>query len=171
MESSRTDTRSEQSTYSSAGQSRGGLLRSFGCWWLTHQKQKQRIATGDDDMLVGSANPAWKGEDCNYKALHMWVRRWKGAPKKCTHCESEKNLQWANVSGTYKRDLDDFIALCAKCHRKNDWKPETGMKISASKKGVSVYSNNPAATKRKLQDFAKQRLRDSKGVFIRRDGA
>lgn len=67
----------------------------------------------------------YKGEDVGYLALHSWVSRHLGKPKKCEHCcnvilESRK-IHWANKSGLYKRDLSDWIRLCAKCHLRYDW--------------------------------------------------
>lgn len=62
----------------------------------------------------------YKGEFVGYFALHMWVHRKKGKPKKCECCGSKKNLQWANKSWTYQRDLDDWFSLCFRCHRVYD---------------------------------------------------
>jgi len=62
----------------------------------------------------------WKGDDVGYISLHQWVARHKEKPKKCEFCESNRNLQWSNISGEYKRDLNDWQCLCAKCHYKFD---------------------------------------------------
>lgn len=71
-------------------------------------------------------NYAWKGEQVSYRGLHQWVRRKKGLPTKCTNCgkESEKPriIQWANVDRMYRRNLEDFIALCCSCHKFHDLK-------------------------------------------------
>lgn len=63
----------------------------------------------------------WKGDRVSYGALHDWVRRHKGraAEHSCAHCGGPAR-QWANVSGEYRRDLDDFIPLCPSCHKKFD---------------------------------------------------
>lgn len=60
----------------------------------------------------------WKGKNVGYHALHAWVYRWKGKPGKCELCGTinAKRYFWANKSRTYKRDLDDWIRLCGKCH-------------------------------------------------------
>ena len=57
-----------------------------------------------------------------YVAIHQWVVREKGNPNKCEHCGTEeaKRFDWANIDHKYKRDLDDYIRLCVKCHRKYD---------------------------------------------------
>jgi hypothetical protein len=62
----------------------------------------------------------WKGENVGYYSLHSWVNRHKGRAKICEFCGSKKNVQWANKSLEYKRDLNDWIELCCKCHRKYD---------------------------------------------------
>jgi hypothetical protein len=88
--------------------------------------------------LSGENNYLWKGQGVGYGALHSWVRRHRGKPTKCEICgvsSSEKRLQWANKSGKYLRNLNDFRPLCPSCHKKFDYKPETGIKISLKNKG------------------------------------
>ena len=65
-------------------------------------------------------NKNWKETGFSYIALHQWVRRKLGKANVCSNCRSEKNIQWANKSGEYKRDLSDWISLCAVCHRRYD---------------------------------------------------
>ena len=73
-------------------------------------------------------NPNWKGNKVKYQALHGWVRRHLGTPQKCSakNCSGKsKRYDWANKSGKYKRNLRDWIRLCASCHLKMDWsRPE-----------------------------------------------
>ena len=68
----------------------------------------------------GEKNHNWKGDKVGYQSLHAWVRSRKGKAYKCTSCGSIKNIDWANKSRTYKRDLKDWISLCRKCHIKYD---------------------------------------------------
>ena len=66
-------------------------------------------------------HPEWKGEEASYHAKHAWVSRWRGKPNRCEHCKKTKGIfNWANVSRKYKRELDDWIRLCRKCHHKFD---------------------------------------------------
>ncbi len=69
-------------------------------------------------------NYNWKGDKVGYVGLHAWIRRILGKPTKCEQCGKEglKNQQinWANKSGEYKRDLSDWLRLCVKCHRGYD---------------------------------------------------
>lgn len=73
----------------------------------------------------------WKGDKISYNRLHNWKLEKDGNPKKCEHCgkigkynigkvRKTWNIQWANKSRKYKRDLNDWIGLCIKCHRKYD---------------------------------------------------
>ena len=72
----------------------------------------------------GDKSPSWKGDDIGYQGLHTWVKKVLGKPTECEHCgkknlvnSKEHNLiHWANKSGKYKRDKNDWIRLCAKCH-------------------------------------------------------
>ena len=65
----------------------------------------------------------WKGDKVGYAALHDWVYKVKGRPIKCEHCgKTKKRFYWANKSQKYKRDIDDWLSLCASCHRKYDLK-------------------------------------------------
>lgn len=69
---------------------------------------------------LGQRHASWKGELISYKALHSWLKRHKGKAEKCINCGSIENVEWANKSHEYKRDLMDFIELCKKCHTKYD---------------------------------------------------
>ena len=63
-------------------------------------------------------NPAWKGDEVGYRAIHQWVERKLG---KATHCSNNKNhtakrYHWANISGEYKRDVTDWKQVCPHCN-------------------------------------------------------
>jgi hypothetical protein len=80
-------------------------------------------------------SPHWKGDKVGYYALHDWVYKKKGKPKKCSNCGSREKVQWANKSFSYKRDLKDWIELCYWCHRKYDMENGWGR---ASQKFLSL---------------------------------
>jgi hypothetical protein len=63
---------------------------------------------------------AWKGNDVGYRGLHYWLRRIKGIPEKCSECGSTKSVQWANIDHKYNRNVDDYVAMCASCHKIHD---------------------------------------------------
>ena len=77
---------------------------------------------------TGVKNHQWK-DDVGYHSLHAWVKRWKGKPNLCDMCKiigkfngRKWSIHWANKSGEYKRDLEDWVGLCAKCHHQYDKK-------------------------------------------------
>ncbi len=55
-------------------------------------------------------------------ALHSYIHKRidKDKPKNCEHCGEEKKLEMANKSHEYKRELDDWLWLCKKCHHHYD---------------------------------------------------
>lgn len=67
-------------------------------------------------------HPNWSGDNVSYRALHRWVEGKLGKPKKCNSCESKhkKVYHWANKSGQYNRDVNDWLRLCVPCHSKYD---------------------------------------------------
>lgn len=99
---------------------------------IWYQKNKERVIKMEHDryhankVLKGKAKGEkianWKGDSVGYQALHAWVWRWKGKADHCEQCGSTENSRyfWANKSREYKRDLDDWIQLCGKCHFKYD---------------------------------------------------
>jgi len=71
----------------------------------------------------GKQHFAWKGDKISYGTLHDWVTYHLGRPNKCTHCRKTGNtfqIQWANISQKYKRDLTDWVRLCSSCHKLYD---------------------------------------------------
>lgn len=69
---------------------------------------------------TGDKHPKWKGNNVGYGALHGWVYKELGKATKCKECGSTENVQWANKSHEYKRDIKDWVQLCSKCHLQYD---------------------------------------------------
>ena len=61
----------------------------------------------------------------SYGALHKWIYKNWGSPKKCEKCgvtsESNRKINWANKNHKYSNDKKDWMRLCAKCHRQYDY--------------------------------------------------
>jgi hypothetical protein len=69
------------------------------------------------ERMLNEKNPVWKGNEVNKEdALHDWVRRRKLKPEVCEECKKVPPYDLANISGQYKRDINDFKWLCRKCH-------------------------------------------------------
>lgn len=84
--------------------------------------RSSRVAAGE--KLTNEKHPNWKGDDVGYSALHIWIRRHFGVPRKCEDCgESKGKMEWANVSGRYLRIQEDWKRLCVRCHRIFDKHP------------------------------------------------
>lgn len=70
--------------------------------------------------LKDENSPSWKGSNVGYHGLHKWVQSKLGKPDTCEYCGKSglygKQIHWANKSHHYKRDLSDWLRLCASCH-------------------------------------------------------
>jgi hypothetical protein len=86
-------------------------------------------------IRIGEKNPLWKGNKVGLTALHIWKIRREGNPLYCEHCGEKGNyifyyykgelrkkwsIHWANKSGRYLRDSDDWLGFCYPCHKKYD---------------------------------------------------
>ena len=80
--------------------------------WTEEHRRNMSLA------ISGEKNYGWKGENITYRTLHNWVSKWLGKPNTCKHCGTTKakRFDWANISGEYKRNLEDWIRLCRSCH-------------------------------------------------------
>jgi len=70
-------------------------------------------------QIRGKNHHKWKGDEVGYGALHNWVELRLG---KARFCANDKNhtssvYYWANISGEYKRDLNDWDSLCPSCNK------------------------------------------------------
>ena len=76
--------------------------------------------------ITDEKHPFWKDVGVSYDGLHKWINRKLGKPITCDFCLKTnlygKNIHWANKSKEYRRDISDWIRLCAKCHKKYDKK-------------------------------------------------
>src|SRR3990167_9188467 len=77
---------------------------------------RENLSKSHLNNQVGERNGMWKGDKVGYSALHDWIKRNKPKLTHCEKCNNKKPLQAANISGEYKRDINDFMWLCARCH-------------------------------------------------------
>ena len=129
---------------------------------------------------MGEKNPAWKGDDVTYDSLHDWVRWHKPKVVLCENCGEKPPRDLANVSGEYKRDLDDYRWLCRKCHMESDNRlnklilknksldSRKNLSIKHSGKNNPMYGKTPwlgkhhtKETKKKISLSQKKRLSKS----------
>lgn len=115
-------------------------------------------------QVTGNDNPNWKGDNVGYYCLHNWVRRRKPKPEKCEDCGKRREyLELANISGEYKRDINDYKYLCFMCHMKFDKKWENFQKAGIKtrfKKGTPSW--NKGLPKEEQPMFGKLHSEESK---------
>lgn len=94
----------------------------------------QRIRLKDRDTIIvqatgrkiskaqlGEKNHNWKGGISRLGSVHKWVVRCKGKASdyKCEHCDKQAD-HWSNKKHNYRYALDDYVALCSRCHKEWD---------------------------------------------------
>ncbi len=55
-----------------------------------------------------------------YVNVHKYIRKRYNFKNECLLCGVQGKMQLANKSGEYKKELDDWLELCPKCHHKYD---------------------------------------------------
>lgn len=83
-------------------------IRAYGKEQYKKNYIKKGYKKGDD-----SFEPAM-----DYRNLHKWARRNLPKTDICNECKLPKKLEVANISGEYKREINDWIWICHSCHRK-----------------------------------------------------
>ena len=92
----------------------------------------------------GQNHHNWKGSKVSYKSLHQWVSNNYGKSPICEECgENKKEIDWANVSGKYRRDRSDWKRLCRKCHYKLDWGIKGNPNAKLTEKQLDIIRNTP----------------------------
>lgn len=95
------------------------------------KKGEHRSPQTEFKKVAEEKHPRWKGDKVGYGALHDWIRKHKGTPSTCEECGKENlfgmKIHWANISGNYKRDLNDWRRLCVKCHSHLDRNRNTNL--------------------------------------------
>lgn len=95
----------------------------------------------------GEKHYRWTGDAVSYRAVHKWVRKYKPHSDVCEKCNMPHyRLEIANISGEYKRDINDYIWICPKCHMVLDGKKEKNRLAHLGKK-------HSEETKRKLSEL------------------
>lgn len=98
------------------------ILKKHNCKIRT-LKESNEINKHFTKSKQGNKNPMWKELHVNYFALHQWLNRNYPKPKHCKFCnKTDCILEYANISGEYKRDIKDYYCLCRSCHTKYDHK-------------------------------------------------
>lgn len=121
---------------------------------------------------MGDRNPQWKGNKVGLISLHEWIISRKPKTQLCENCKKVTPKDLANISGKYKRDVNDFKWLCRSCHMKEDGRLNRLILKSAEKskrkhQGDLLYCNK-CKTFIKKEDFTKNKaISDSYELFCR----
>lgn len=104
-------------------------LQMAGTKWSEERRTRLSAihkARGTGKWMRGRTGPrgnAWKAQ-VGYRAIHVWIQSVLGKPTTCEHCGvtslSPRHYHWANISRKYKRNTNDWIRLCARCHSAYD---------------------------------------------------
>lgn len=98
------------------------IIRQKYCTVSCQMKYEYRMGKRRQD---NQHHNGWKGNDAQYSAIHVWIRKNKAKPLYCEDCSKvTHDLEVANISGEYKRDINDFEYLCRKCHMEKDGRNE-----------------------------------------------
>lgn len=80
---------------------------------------------------LGEKNGRWTGNKVKTRQLHQWVEEHKIKTGFCEDCHKNESevgiLDLANISGEYKRDVNDFKWQCRGCHIKSDGRVENNL--------------------------------------------
>jgi hypothetical protein len=84
------------------------------------KESKRKLSESLKGNHSGEKHYRWKGENVGYLSLHEWIRKHKEKETCCERCGIDKPLDISNISGEYKRDVDDYEWLCRHCHMIKD---------------------------------------------------
>jgi hypothetical protein len=113
-----------------------GCTRPYCCKGLCrlhYDRQNSTGTTGDPQPRTGALNPAWKGDEATYGAVHMRMST-RPRPEACESCGATAGrFEWAlrpdvpearllrSPEGyAYSTDPADYANLCKPCHNRQD---------------------------------------------------
>lgn len=113
---------------------RSGNTKSCGCLKTTTEETKEKIRRTMNRRVKAGRHNMWKGVLAGYDAKHMFIKKHYGKAKKCENPKCRyprynkkgrlmhrpKRYEWANTTGTYTHNVEDYIQLCPSCHRLYD---------------------------------------------------
>ena len=98
------------------------IAKEFGFTPITVYRRLKKfgLIRSISDANKGKHNGQWKGDEVGYFSLHEWIKNHKQKPEFCEICKKKPPYDLANISGEYKRDINDYRWLCRSCHMKDD---------------------------------------------------
>ena len=100
----------------------GKIKATYGHKGKHHSEVSKKIISQKAKGRFANENhPMWAGDKASYSALHKWINGQKKEESLlCANCGKGNNLHWANKDHEYRRNKEDYVRLCAKCHRRYD---------------------------------------------------
>ncbi|MFA5185360.1 MAG: hypothetical protein WC551_02645 [Patescibacteria group bacterium] len=87
------------------------------------EKMRQSALNRDDrkrlaSMPRGRNHWAWQENPNNLLTLHKRLHRRYGKAKNftCEKCKLRQAHDWANMTGNYTDNIEDYLPLCRSCH-------------------------------------------------------
>ena len=78
------------------------------------EARKREWANGKRKNYSGEKAIHWKGDSVGYRGIHHWINKILKKPKNCELCDrgglTGRKIHWANLSGNYKRDVNDWAS-------------------------------------------------------------
>ncbi len=68
---------------------------------------------------LGENHPFWT-KNVKYYPLHSWILRSWGKASECINGHDALRYEWANMTGIYDRNKENWRQMCISCHRKED---------------------------------------------------
>ena len=108
------------------GFTKGQIVWNKGKPWSEEMKRKLSEAhLGLPNPMKGKERPhKWTGDKPSYSSVHKWIVVMYGKPTTCEHCGKTgltgQKINWANTNHEYKKVREEWMRLCAKCHRDYD---------------------------------------------------
>lgn len=93
--------------------------------WNKGKKLSESYCKKISQSKIGNKNRVkiFNGDRNEYALIHQWVKRHKEKGNNCQFCNlyfEGYKIQYANKSGLYKREVEDWLILCSSCHAKYD---------------------------------------------------
>lgn len=104
---------------------------------IVYKKISISLSNKRQPWIQKEKHPNWKGDNASYFAIHAWLLREYGKANKCENLSCKyprknangslllkpKRFEWALIHGChYQHNRNNYMMLCASCHRKYDEK-------------------------------------------------